>query len=160
MTRPKLPVIDIFKKVKRLENQVGAVMADPRLDEQQKYRATKRLFAEIDFRTAFRDAFAQDQKALDGIHRLVGLDPDARADYFKRVLVGLVEQCLVIERKLCSRCWQLSKLCILAPWGEVRMFERVVRFAVLLVLNEVLSPVWHVSLRAMLSIMRLREQNT
>lgn len=153
MSRLRPPVIRNLKKIKRLENQVAAVMANPNLDEQHKYRVSRRLCAEIDYETAFRDTVARHQKLLDEVHHLVGLAPEEKLGYYERVVEGVLKECLILERQLSSRLWQSKKLCISAPWGEVRVSHRVVHFAMLLSLNGVLSPIWRLSLRALLSIM-------
>jgi hypothetical protein len=118
-------------RVKRLEYQVRAVMADPRLDEEQKYRTTKRHFAKIDFHTAFKDFIAH-QKAL--------VDLEARDDYHKKVMRGLLQEYLDLEGKVSTTLWQFSKLHVFARWGEVGMFYRVRPFVGVLIWNGVLLP--------------------
>jgi hypothetical protein len=103
MSRLRLPITRTSKTIKLLEMQIGAIMASPRLDEQQKYRASKRICAEIDFQTTFRGAIAQQQKAFDSIHHLKGLSLEARDDFYKRVVKGLLHGCLALRRKLSTR---------------------------------------------------------
>jgi hypothetical protein len=110
---------NIPARVKRLENQVRAVMADPRLDEEHKYRATKRLFAEIDVNTAFKDSIIAHQKAVGAVQHLKGLGREARSDYYQKVARGVLQEFLALEGKLSTTRWQCGKLNVFAPWGEV-----------------------------------------
>jgi hypothetical protein len=130
----------LSKAIKRLENQVGPVMADPSLYDEQKYRATKRLFAKIDFVTAFKNTLIPHQKFFDAIRHLKGLDLEAKDAYYRKVVRPLLQGCLDLEVKLSSRLWQCGKLYVFAPWGEVGVLHRVVLSVGLLLLNGIFLP--------------------
>lgn len=113
----------------------------------QNYRATKRLFAQLDWCIAFRDTISHHQKTFKALEHAKKLrSEEARKDHYKGVMRSLVNEYLALERNLFVRNWLLSKLYIFAPWDEVRMSERVERFALLLVRNAIISPVWRLGL--------------
>jgi hypothetical protein len=141
LTGPAMKFSNMLSKaIKRLENQVGPVMADPSLYDEQKYRATKRLFAKIDFVTAFKNTLIPHQKFFDAIRHLKGLDLEAKDAYYRKVVRPLLQGCLDLEVKLSSRLWQCGKLYVFAPWGEVGVLHRVVLSVGLLLLNGIFLP--------------------
>jgi hypothetical protein len=132
-------------------------MADPSLNDEQKYRATQRLFAEIDLHTTFKDTLTPHQKFFDAVLRLTGLDLKAKDDYYRKAVRGPLQECLDPETKLSTRLWQCGRLHIFAPWGEVGVLYRVVLSIGLLLLNGILLPANLFCLRAMLAVMRSKE---
>jgi hypothetical protein len=147
----------ISNRIKRLEKQVGPVVADPSRDDEQKYRATKRIFAEIDLHAALKDTLIPYQKFFDAVLRLTGLDLKAKDDYYKKVVRGLLQECLDLETKFSTRLWQCGKLHIFAPGGEAAVLYRVVLSVGLLLLNAILLPANRLCLRAMRAVMRSKE---
>jgi hypothetical protein len=150
----------VSNRIKRLEKQVGPVMADPSLNDEQKYRATKRIFAEIDLHAALKDTLIPYQKFFDAVLRLTGLDLKAKDDYYKKVVRGLLQECLDLETKFSTRLWQCGKLHIFAPGGEVGVLYRVVLSVGLLLLSGILLPANRFCLRAMLAVMRSKKEDT
>jgi hypothetical protein len=144
----------ISARVKHLENQARAVMADPRLDEEQKYRATKRHFAQIDLHTAFKDSLIAHQKAVGAVQHFKGLGREARFDYYQKVARGILQECLGREGELSTVIWQCGKLHVFAHWGEIGLHNRIVLFVGVLPGNRILLPLHRLSL-GMLSIMKI-----
>jgi hypothetical protein len=99
------------------------------------FRATKRIFAEIDLDTAFKDTLIPHQKFFDAVLHLMGLDLEAKDDCYRKVVRDLLQECLDLEVKLSTRLWQCGKLHVFAPWGEVGVFFRVVLSVGLLLLK-------------------------
>ena len=143
--------------IKRLEDQVKFVMADPRLEGEQNFRASKRIFAGIDLDTAFKDTLIPHRKFFDAVLHSMGLDLEAKEDCYRKVVRGLLQECLDLEVKLSTRLWQYGKLHVFAPWGEVGVFFRVVLSVGLLLMNGILLPASRFCLWAMLAVMRSKE---
>lgn len=147
MSQYRLPAKDLPRTIKSHADKIKAVMADPSLDEDQKYRATKRIIASIDFHTALRDATMCQQKAYDVQERAEESGPEAKDEFDKGIRRSVFEECLPHQRNLSTRFWQVSKLYIFAPWGEVGMSERFTRLATLCVHGGIAMPLLYLTLQ-------------
>jgi hypothetical protein len=139
--------IDLTKMTKRHQEQIRAVMASPKLDENQKYRASKRILATHDFYAAMRDAYHCQLKAYDAQDRAAESGPEAKDEFNRGVRRSMFQGCLPLVRNVSTRYWQVSKLYIFAPWVEAKMIERVKQIPGLCLFNGILLPVLLLSLR-------------
>lgn len=131
-------------------------MSDPNLDNDQKYRATKRLCALIDFQEAAGMRLELYQETMATFRRAQGLGFEARIKNCKKNLKGLVQRLSAAETEVTHLMWQSGKLHLFAPWSEVGLFERFEK-VVVLVMHGLVSPVWRLSLRGTLLSIRFVE---
>jgi hypothetical protein len=144
------------RKINKLQKDIAAVMADPDLDSNQKYRGTKRLCALLDLQKAACVRREIYQETLATFRRAEGLSIDARIKSCNRNLKGLIQQLLAAEREVTRMFWQSGKLHVFASWGEVRLFERFCQ-VVPMIMHGLVSPVWRFGLRTSLLMIRRME---
>jgi hypothetical protein len=119
MSQYRLPTVDLPRMIKRHADKIKAVMADPSLDEDQKYRATKRIIGMIDFHTAVRDTTQHQQKAYDVQERAEESGPEAKDEFDQGIRRSVFEECLPHLRNMSTRFWQVSKLHIFDCYNPV-----------------------------------------
>jgi hypothetical protein len=136
-----------------LERRIRIIMADPNLDEAQKYRISERCSAETDLNIAFY-ASEQNAKKMSAASECVReLDAVSRGRYYRSTIAGLLQEHLALEREFSSQFWRTSKLFLFAPWGDVAFLERIVTVSGMITMNGLVLPLtrstawtWHRSL--------------
>jgi hypothetical protein len=123
-----------------LETRIRIIMADPNLDEAQKYRISERCSAERDLNIAFY-ASEQNAKKMSAASECVReLDAVSRGRYYRSTIAGLLQEHLALEREFSSQSWRTSKLFLFAPWGDVAFLERIVTVSGMITMNGLVLP--------------------
>jgi len=110
-------------------------MANPRLDDAQKYRVSVRNFTAIDLEHAYTEANVVLQRYMDISQRVLKDAVKGEMSTIKKHCKDM-EDCLtdmsITQRKLSTLSWQACRLHTFAPRGEVRGFARTLHFGVAL----------------------------
>jgi len=141
--------------IKDYEQDVQTVLADPTLDDEQKFRTSKRLFALIDHRVAVGDALRNHRALTDAFKHCGKLDPTAQSEYYQGPMLNMLQQQLAMERKKSTLLWQAHGLVVFAPLADVNFSERVMRLIEVLVVNGLLAPFRRLRLRSAVSFARI-----
>jgi hypothetical protein len=145
--------------IKDYEHEVKKTLEDPNLNDEQKYRISKRLYALIDYRVAFGEASRNHEAARDAAKHAEGLEASARSEYVSH-LKNLLQEQLALETKRSTLLWRAYMLVVFAPWGDVGLVERIARLYSLLVINGLIAPFKRLRLRLALIVARTMEKNS
>jgi hypothetical protein len=145
--------------IRDYEQEVQKALEDPKLNDEQKYRISKRLYALIDHRVAFGEASRNHEAARDAAKHAEGLDATARSEYVSH-LKNLLQEQLALETKRSTLLWRAYMLVVFAPRGDVGLVERIARLYSLLVINGLIAPFKRFRLRLALIVARTMEKNS
>jgi len=102
-------------------------MANPTLDDSQKYRTTKRLMADHDVDIAVHDSYTITKRIADVAHRAQKCKGEANRSQYNKMIEDLKQEESIIKRNVTKYRWQACKLHLSAPLDEVTLSERGVR---------------------------------
>jgi hypothetical protein len=144
--------------IKEYEQDMKTALEDPKLNDEQKFRLSQRLYALIDYRVALNDVSRIHEKTRAAVKHVGGLDVEAQAAYHKGPMKNLLQELLATQIKKSTLLWQAYRLIVFAPWGDVKFSERATRLIELLVFNGLLAPFRRSRIRAALFYVRILEK--
>lgn len=120
------------KLAAQLRQVVEAVMANPQLNDLQKYRILERLHAAHDSDRAGHELAVIQEKRLEARQQKVDLSPHEEA--------SLTEEVLAQDKAFLELRSRNCKMCVFAPWGEAGLRERMAAAAPLFFVGGIVAP--------------------
>jgi hypothetical protein len=146
--------------IKDYEQDFRKALDDPSLNDEQKYRISKRIYALIDYRAALNDFSRIHEKTRAAVKHVGKLDVEAQGVYHKGPMKTFLQELLASQIKKSTSLWQAYRLIVFAPWGDVKFSERVARLIELLLINGLLAPFRRFRIRIALLYVRILEKSS